>query len=561
MKNILRILTLLLVGIFPSLVFANDSAPSLIAKNYSSENSVPKQSQPLLFSVADNDISPNKLYPRYFSAMKKHNYPVVDYKPNSNNSSAAVNETTESMLLKLADNMPPKHIYPEYFSIMKNNDYPAVDYSPQVYVPPRPVNKGCLNLFLGKGHIFYYKGEPTTIFIADPNIADFTMKTPGILYIHPKNIGETNLFGVDKDNQIVFERNIYVKLNVDEIRRTVAQLFPCEHVTIDAINQGVVLRGCVKSASDADKIYRVVEEFIGGGTTGANQNGGTNAGYGSNSKILNFLQVVQPSQVYLKVRVVEISRDISHELGINWQGVYRSARFAGLAAFGSVLNGANFGTISTAKGINVATVLDFLERKGLASVLAEPNLVALSGQSASFLAGGEFPIVVPQALGVQTVSYMQYGVSLSFSPIVVNDDQINLSVQTQVSDLVPNGSVNAGVGINYPTLNTRSANTTVELHSGESFAIAGLLQQNVNAVVNKYPGLSNLPILGPLFRSTRFLNNKTELVIIVTPYLVHPVPDQELVSPLSGVERFYAEHEAACPGKQPCDKVAELLDN
>ena len=285
-----------------------------------------------------------------------------------------------------------------------------------------------------------------------------------------------------------------------------------------------------------------------------------------------FVTVDSPSQVNLRVRITEVSRTVTKELGINWDAMGHGGSIvfglatgnpvlgvpitaggaiaplapsvlgssaAGLGFFNrnaglsgsttdSYVLGANFGKYT------IDSVIDALDQNGLVNILAEPNLTAMSGETATFLAGGEFPIVIPAGtLGQTTVQFKQYGVSLAFTPVVLGNGRISLRVRPEVSQLTATGAVELS-GINIPALTTRRAETTIELGSGQSFAIGGLLQNSMNNNANNLPGLGDLPVLGALFRSTQFQRNETELVILVTPYLVRPVSDHRLVGSTDG---------------------------
>jgi pilus assembly protein CpaC len=282
-------------------------------------------------------------------------------------------------------------------------------------------------------------------------------------------------------------------------------------------------------------------------------------------QLVNRVTVDRPYQVNLRVRVAEVDRTVTKELGINWEAVTRPGSFVfGLATGNPVVgipgssggaltplggapivptaltvNGTAVGLLNRNPGLGGTTtdsisagfnnsrnlldaVIDALDQNGLVTILAEPNLTAMSGETASFLAGGEFPIIIPGGtLGQTTVEFKQYGVSLAFTPVVLANGQITMRVRPEVSELSNAGAVEIS-GTNIPGITTRRTETSIELSSGQSFAISGLLQNNNTDSINKVPGLGDLPVLGPLFRSTQFQHNESELVIIVTPYLVQP---------------------------------------
>ncbi|MCZ6845189.1 MAG: type II and III secretion system protein family protein, partial [Alphaproteobacteria bacterium] len=263
--------------------------------------------------------------------------------------------------------------------------------------------------------------------------------------------------------------------------------------------------------------------------------------------LINQILVVGPNQVNLRVRIAEVSRTVLKNLGFNFDFLGTIGNFAfglatgrpfltgigtaaGLVDSSGVLSGSFGGRNFDANGI-----IDALEDEGLITLLAEPNLTALSGETASFLAGGEFPIPIVDEDGKIHIEFKTFGVSLAFTPTIVSDDRISLKVMPEVSALSSAGAVQIN-GIVIPALTTRRANTTVELGSGQSFVIAGLLQADTNQSVNETPGLADIPILGALFRSTDFRRSESELVIIVTPYLVRPVSSAALALPTDGFE-------------------------
>jgi pilus assembly protein CpaC len=264
-----------------------------------------------------------------------------------------------------------------------------------------------------------------------------------------------------------------------------------------------------------------------------------------NRLVMN-LGVAAPSQVHLRVRVAEVSRDVLKQFGINWDAVFSTGRFAfGLATgvnpvatAGGVLvrNNATdslFGQIVSGNW-DINGLIDALDNEGMIKILAEPNLTALSGKTATFLAGGEFPVLVPEGEDRIVIQFKEFGVSLAFTPTIVGRDRISLKVKPEVSQLSNTGAVEVQ-GFTVPALTTRRAETTVELGGGQSFAVAGLLQNNITHDIRKFPGLGDVPVLGTLFRSDSFRREETELVIIVTPYIVRPVSASMLAAPTDGL--------------------------
>jgi pilus assembly protein CpaC len=423
----------------------------------------------------------------------------------------------------------------------------------QIYVRPSGAPIG---IEVGKGLLINLQHDADTVFVADPTVADVQVKSPKLIYLYGKEPGNTSLYAVDAQQTVLLSRPVSVKRDVSELQSALHQLAPDGNVRVSSVNKSLVLSGNVGSSVTAEEARHLASTFV----TDENQ-------------LVNHVTVSSPYQVNLRVRIAEVTRTVTKELGINWETMLRTGGFAfgvatgnpvmgvtssstsnvvtnnylpGVAASG--VSGASYFTRNAGAGgtgtdsyiagynsshANVNTVIDALDQNGLVNILAEPSLTAMSGETASFLAGGEFPIIIPAgSLGQTTVEFKQYGVSLAFTPLVLNGGRISLRVRPEVSQLTNTGAVEIS-GINIPALTTRRTETTVELASGQSFAIGGLLQNNMNDTVNKIPGLGDLPILGPLFRSTQFQRNETELVIIVTPYLVQP-SDQRIATPLDG---------------------------
>jgi pilus assembly protein CpaC len=276
---------------------------------------------------------------------------------------------------------------------------------------------------------------------------------------------------------------------------------------------GALLQGRVPDAAAAERLQQTAANTLGPGEPLTNQ-----------------LQVTGSVQVNLRVRVAEVSRSVSRQLGFNWSTIFSAGSFAigldtgRLTTAGSTLigNGINgvFGSV-TSRQANGSTVLDAMAAEGLVSILAEPNLTSVSGGTATFLAGGEIPIPVPQALGVTSIEYKPYGVGIAFTPTVLSSGRISIKVRPEVSEIDPTNSLVLN-GATVPALTTRRAETAIELASGQSFAVAGLIQNNTTNNVQKVPGLGDIPVLGTLFRSNQFQRQETELVIAVTPYFAHP---------------------------------------
>ena len=395
-----------------------------------------------------------------------------------------------------------------------------------------------LQLEVNKGRLVRLDRPASTVFIADPEIADIQVKSPSLVYLLGKKAGETTLYAVDESENILASVAIRVNLNLSRLRDAIRKLDPRSDVEVTSIDDTLVIEGVVRSASIAEDVRRLAVRIA-----------------GDSEAVINRLGVDAPNQVNLRVRIAEVARGVDKQLGFNWQilgtlgglslGLATTNPFASAVSvvnsLGSLTQGAS--AAFNAEGWDFNAVIDALEEEGLVTILAEPNLTALSGETASFLAGGEFPILVPAADGRVTIEFKKFGVSLAFTPTVIGETRINLHVRPEVSQLSSKNSVTLNNFV-VPSLTTRRAETTVELGSGQSFAIAGLLLNNVNHDIRKFPFLGDIPVLGALFRSDRFQRDETELVIIVTPYIVRPASRMRLAAPTDGfvpphdVERF-----------------------
>lgn len=360
--------------------------------------------------------------------------------------------------------------------------------------------------------------------VANADVADVVVLTNKTFQVLGKTSGRTNVMLYDADNRLVDIIDVRVGHDVAGLRQTLHESFPEEKVKVRAMAGGLYISGDVRNGNTAERIIKIAEAF-------------------APEKVTNGLSVRDSHQVMLEVRFVEATRDAVKNLGVgllvqqgnNFVGGSQSNLFppnvsdplttltnAGLAATG-------FGTIGST-AINAK--IDALEENGVIRTLAEPNLVAMSGDTASFLAGGEFPIPIAQDEGQISITFRQFGVSLAFTPTVLDDGIINLKVAPEVSQIDTANAVSVG-GVSVPGLRVRRANTTIELRNSQSFAIAGLLENNVSNTKAQVPWLGDVPVLGSLFRSSQYQNSETELVIIVTPRLVQPARDlRDIATPL-----------------------------
>lgn len=371
---------------------------------------------------------------------------------------------------------------------------------------------------MGKSQVIELPEAYADVMVADPKVADVLPLNARAVYVVGKGIGSTALTLYGPNKRLIAAINVVVGGDLDGLRRNLAELLPDEKaISLRQANQSIVLSGRVSSPGALQQALALAEPYAPG-------------------KIINLLGVEGTQQVMLSVRFVEMERTTAKELRLN---VQRSgASGAGNASLqivtGDTLNAdakalvGSFGQVLQTVGLgggDVNLLVDALEKKGLVKTLAEPNLVANSGDTASFLAGGEFPIPVQQNASSTggapsiTVDFKQFGVALGFTPTILSGGMINLAVAPEVSSIDASNSIDLGV-IRIPGIKTRRANTTVELRDGESFTIAGLLQDDYSSQVRQYPFLGDLPVLGALFRSNGFLKSQTELVIVVTPHLV-----------------------------------------
>ncbi|WP_340149522.1 type II and III secretion system protein family protein [uncultured Sneathiella sp.] len=384
-----------------------------------------------------------------------------------------------------------------------------------------------LALTLNSGKLVQLDQPATSVFVGNPELADVQIQSPTIIYVFGKGTGSTNLFALDSQGRVLLNSPVSITHDVTSLNDSLQELSPYGGLKARSTPTGIMLTGRVKSAAKAEDARRMAELYLNGGT------------------VFNRIEVAGAMQVNLRVRVAEVSRSVTKQFGVNWEVFGQIGDgFLGLATPTDIVTDTATGTINrlgagtnyvsgySDSNVNILNVIDALDEEGLLTILAEPNLTALSGETAQFLAGGEFPIPVPQEDGAITVEYKPFGVSLSFKPTIVDDNLINLQVRPEVSQLSSNSAINVG-GSFIQSLLTRRAETTVELASGQSFAIGGLLSNDGDNNISKTPFLGDIPILGALFRSSSFQRNETELLIIVTPYLVKP-SNSRIAEPTDG---------------------------
>ena len=390
---------------------------------------------------------------------------------------------------------------------------------------------------LNKSQVLRLERPFTDLTVGNPAIADVLPLTNQTIYVLGKAIGSTNMLIYGQNRQLIAIVDLAVVPDVTGLRARLHELLPNERVEVRQAGSSIVLSGTLSSANTLTQALSIAQRYI--GTEQADRG------------ITNLMSVRGSQQVMLAVRFAEVSRNALKDVGVNLLGIltgnpavsFRSNTIVPPAIPGTIGGrdtafavGRLFTTIGS---FSLAATIDALETKGLAKILAEPNLVALSGDTASFLAGGEFPVPVAQtgsaagigaSTAVVTVEFKRFGVSLGFTPTVIDQNRINLVVAPEVSQLDFANAVTLS-GFVIPSLRVRRAATTIELGNGQSFAIAGLLENTFTNSINQFPWLGDVPILGLLFRSTQYQRNETELVIVVTPYIVKPTAPDAIVTP------------------------------
>lgn len=418
---------------------------------------------------------------------------------------------------------------------------------------------GVLALNVNGGELLRLPRPAAKIFIADPEIADFQAASNQSLLIFGRKPGQTTLYALSATDGVILSRRITVAHDVGQLQELIREELPTSLVQVRSTPAGIILSGRVATTLDADHAQRIAGGFVGGP-----------------ENLINSLEVASPTQVNIRVRVVEMAREVQRRFGFNWESAFNIGNTAiGIAtgrpigaAAGTLIQpdatlvGTGGGTLAgqfvNGRGDVFAGMIDALAQENLITILAEPNLTALSGETASFIAGGEFPIPVAQDEDRITIVFKQFGVVLDFTPTVLSPNRISMRVRPEVSELTEEGAINQG-NISIPAITLRRTETTIELASGQSFAIAGLLQDETRSSISKFPGLGDIPILGSLFQSESFQRNETELVIIATAYLVQPTSTGEYADPVAGfeppsdIERILSGKLARVSGEAPAD--------
>jgi len=401
-----------------------------------------------------------------------------------------------------------------------------------------PVRTRFLSLGIGKSVVVDLPRDVKDVLVADPKIANAVIRSSQRAYIIGAGIGQTNVVFFDAEGQQVASYDIAIKRDLNGIRAALHSTMP--GVQIDGVGEGVVLTGSVSSPVEAQQAGDIAARLV-----------------GSADKVVNSIVVRGRDQVMLKVHVAEVRRDIIKQMGIDLSASMNygtaTVNFNNsnpFTALGMPLVSTNgLSASSVVKGLpTVTATMRAMESAGVMRTLAEPNLTAISGESATFIAGGEFPIPAGYSCDPTThvcttqITYKKFGISLNFTPVVLSEGRISLRVMTEVSELSTDNSItvsqafssNTTNSITIPSVRTRRAETTLEIPSGGSMAMAGLIQQQTKQAINGLPGLDQVPVLGALFRSQDYVNNETELMVLVTPYVVRAVAQKELSRPDDG---------------------------
>ncbi len=377
-----------------------------------------------------------------------------------------------------------------------------------------------LQLSTGEGRVLRFDEPVDSVLVAEPSIADLQVVSPGVIYVFGKQSGHTSLNVLDAEGAEIASLRLNVSASPQALDDGLRELHPKGRTQVRAAGNRLVAQGSVSDVAEAASLNALLDP------TGQAWNGAVNnATYDG------------ATQVNIRVRFAEVSREELLRYGVSWDALFNNGTFSfGLLSGGALpaqaaAGASNLISAGLSSGhFNIDAVLEALQRNGVLEILAEPNITATTGETASFLAGGEVPVPVPVNRDLVGIEYKSYGVSLLFSPTLLPNDRIALRVRPEVSTLM--GTSSLGIGsFQVPSFRVRRADTRVEVGSGQTFAIAGLFQRGSAQDVEKIPLLGDMPVLGSLFRSKRFQRNETELVILITPYLVEPVQTQAMLMP------------------------------
>ena len=400
-------------------------------------------------------------------------------------------------------------------------------------------------LGVGKSVVIDFPRDIKDVLVANPKTANAVIRSARRAYVIGNEMGQTNVFFFDAEGRQMVGLDIAVTRNLNGIRNAIRQVLPDADIRVEGIGDGVILTGMVSSVAEAQQAFDIAAKLVGSGTAEL---------VGTGAKVVNAIVVRGRDQIMLKVTVAEVERDLIKQLGINLSGSFNYGTAVvnfnntnPFTAYGQSLSGS-----SIAGGwSSITATLQAMEQAGVIHTLAEPNLTAISGETATFLAGGEFPILngyscsaTSSTPGAPTtcqpaIEFKKFGVSLNFTPVVLSEGRISLKVLTEVSDISSANSLTIPIPgstqtVTVPSIRTRRADTTLEIPSGGSLAMAGMIQNETRHNINGLPGLMELPILGPLFKSNDYVNQQTELMVLVTPYVVRAVAQKDLSRPDDG---------------------------
>lgn len=454
-------------------------------------------------------------------------------------------------------------------ALVSNSAWSATPAS-KIFVPSSPTqmrganhvqSSSHLRLFINQGTLVSLSRPAANVFVAQPGIASFQLPSPDKIFFLGTAAGTTTFYALDEGGAVISAIDITVEHDLKKLTSDIQDAVPGAQIElVPALNNRMIVRGKVKTSLDARRVTQLVQAYLessaaasgpGQGGEGSQQqsSSGSSGGKGSTDTplVVNQLKVELSSQVNIQVRVVEVSRSLTRELGFNWASVLSVSRgslyFGSGNAAGALGGSSNFPSASTDGGVlggtlkfgdlSLSGLISAMSQEGFASLLAEPNLTAMTGQPAAFASGGEVPVVIITGNSI-TIDYKSYGVILRMTPTVLSPNRISLHVAPEVSELTDEGSVTLEGGSKIPALTVRRAETTVELASGQSFALAGMLRSESGQMVDGIPGLRNIPFFGRLFEYQNTAIKDTELVILVTAHVVDPVAGTDVRTPAHG---------------------------
>jgi pilus assembly protein CpaC len=434
-----------------------------------------------------------------------------------------------------------------------------------------------VRLGLNKSMVIRLPTATRDVLLGNPAIVDAVVRTQNTAYLFAKSVGQTNAFFFDAEGRQILSLDIEVALDGKALQKLISRAIPGSRITVDTVNSNVILGGTAANAAEARKAVDLATAFVNGssggstgGSAGAAAAGGATAsaaggssgggsGGGNTGNIINNMVIIGKEQVMLRVRVAELQRDVLKQFGIDTRALFSSGGLTvgflnvnpftindslngglqtvanplmgGVPGTGPVTAATGLGSSFVGNGVQIDDLIKAYERDGLIRTLAEPTLTAISGENAKFLAGGEFPIPVAQDNDRTTIEFKPFGVGLGFTPVVMSEGRISMRITSEVSETTPENAIRTD-RLTIPGLKVRRAETTVELPSGGSMVMAGMIQERTKQDLNGIPGVKDLPVLGALFRSRDYLSNETELVVIVTPFIVAPVNENKLTTPL-----------------------------